>query len=407
MADALASIFPLDLDGTAIAYHVGMSTSVCTSQRKPFGHLSLVTVLMALVLGSGTSQASESTAHSNYAPVNSAPLFDKTDTLPIATKDFRVVNVTDLRKISKDNSRLIGAASIGPFQERSWLWSDEPVDQEVSKLMKLWFPDTSSNPAIPIRIELASFESWTIPTTNPAAARAMVRLRVISVNQNWRGVLVEASQVREGPNTPANQMALLRACLRKALGGILNQDWQRMPPLTGVGEVGQDPDVWTNPLKLSGNNHQSVSRTLIHGSQTIGQSGYGTGIRAVFYHEPETGRNPEFWAGVRIRDPDVSGYQTWVGEVHGGKGYQHRMGSTSVVSVSTFGMIFGIEKFQDEAGTKDYWKYIGMEVRSGGRWEPEGFSGLSGEVGAHAALRIPSTLQFFDFGFYVEAGHRF
>ena len=92
-----------------------MSTSVCTSQRKPFGRISLVSVLMALALGSGTSQAIESTAHSNYAQVNSAPLFDKTDTLPIATKDFRVVNVTDLRKISKDNSRLIGAASIGLY----------------------------------------------------------------------------------------------------------------------------------------------------------------------------------------------------------------------------------------------------------------------------------------------------
>jgi len=321
---------------------------------------------------------------------------------------FRFLSVTDMRQLSRDNSRLLGSSSAGPSQERSWLWANDPVDQEVKRQLDLWFPPSSSDSVIGLRVEIASFESWTIPTTNPAAARALVRLRVVSADKKWRGKLVEASLVREGPNLPANQAALLRTCLRTALQGILDQDWNNMPPLAGIGEVGSDPDPWTNALKTSGVKPQSVSRTLIHASQTIGESGYGTGVRAIFYHEPETGLNPEFWVGVRIRDPDMDGYSdVWVGEVEGGKGYQKRLGSTDVVMVSTTGIIFGIEKFKEDGHKPSFWKYVGLDLRTGGRYEPEGFSGLSAEAGAHGAIRIPSTLQFLDFGFYVELGHRF
>ncbi|MEN9355746.1 MAG: hypothetical protein RL318_3071 [Fibrobacterota bacterium] len=362
---------------------------------------------MAILLLNGISFALESVSHSNYAQVKSTALYSRADSLPVVGKTFRVVSVKDLRQISIDNSRMLGSTSSGPFQERTWLWADEAVDQDVKRQLDLWFPDSGAAKLTEIRIEIASFETWTVPTTNPASAKALVRLRVISVENNWRGMQVEASLVREGPNTPENQAALLRSCLRNALFYIIGQDWSNMPPLPKVGERGPEPDSWTNALRLSGNRPQSVSRTLVHASQTIGQSGYGTSIRAIFYHEPETDLNPEFWAGVRLRDPDVDGYDAWVAEVMGGKGYQKRLGATSIVMVSTFGMLFGIEKFQEEGHSKDFWKYVGFETRSGGRWEPEGFKGISGEVGAHGAIRIPSTLQFFDFGFYIEIGNRF
>lgn len=362
---------------------------------------------LALLSCAGLASALESVSHSNYAQVTSTPLFDRTDSVPLIANAFKVVNVTDLRQISVDNSRMLGSTSLGPFQERSWMWSDEPVDQEIMRQLERWLPDTGSPKVVPIRIEVISFETWTIPTTNPAAAKATVRFRVISVDNNWRGLQVEASLVREGPNKPENQTALLRACMRKAMTGIIGQNWSQMPPLVKVGERGPEPDPWTSALRLSGVRPQSVSRTLVHVGQTIGQAGYGTSIRAIFYHEPETDRNPEFWAGVRFRDPDVDGYSAWVAEVMGGKGYQNRLGSTSIVMVSTLGFLFGIEKFQEQGHAKDYWKYVGLDMRQGGRWEPEGFSGLSGEVGAHGAIRIPSTLQFFDFGFYMEIGQRF
>jgi hypothetical protein len=368
-------------------------------------------VRFALAMGAAALapniDAMESVSHSNYAQVVSTPLFDKTDSLPIPGQQLHIVSVSDERQISADNSRMLGSTSMGPFQERAWLWSDEPVDQEIKRIFDLWFPDSESNKAIPVRIELASFETWTVPTTNPAAAKATVRLRVISAQNNWHGYQVEASLVREGPNKPENQTALLRACLRKAIREAMTLDWQHAMPLAKVGERGPEPDPWTDPLRMSGSRIQSVSRTLVHLGQTVGQSGYGTSLRAVFYHEPETGVNPEFWAGIRLRDPDEPGYTAWVAEVMGGKAYQTRLGSTSVVSVSTFGMLFGIEKFQQDGHAPDSWKYIGFDMRQGGRWEPEGFAGLSAEVGAQGAIRVPSTLQFFDLGFYMEVGQRF
>lgn len=378
-----------------------------TPQPKlPFLSRLRLVVELVLVLGL-TLHAFQNTARSNYAQVTSTPLYSRADSLPIATGAFRITGVTDHRKISTDNSRMLGSTSLGPFQERSWLWSDEPVDGELRRQLDLWFPDSQGSKAVPVRIEISSFETWTIPTTNPAAAKATIRLRVISVTNSWRGMEIEASLVREGPNKPENQTALLRSCLRKALREILDQDWSKMPPVAKVGERGPDPDPWTDPLRLSGTRPQSVSRTLVHLSQTIGQSGYGTSIRAIFYHEPETERNSEFWAGVRFRDPDAPGYTAWVAEVMGGKGYQQRLGKGSVVMVSSLAMLFGIEKFQEAGHAKNFWKYVGVEMREGGRWEPEGFSGISGEVGAHGAIRIPSSLQFFDFGFYMEIGQRF
>lgn len=382
-----------------------------STNHAPFALRTFLSPLRRIVLFvlacSLAPSAFESVSHSNYAQVTSTPLFSHSDSLPIATGAFRITGVSDLRRISVDNSRMLGSTSLGPFQERSWLWSNEPVDGELRRQLDLWFPDTQGSKAVPVRIEISSFETWTIPTTNPAAAKATVRLRVISVTNNWRGLEVEASLVREGPNKPENQTALLRSCMRKALREILDQDWSRMPPVAKVGERGPEPDSWTDPLRLSGTRPQSVSRTLLHLSQTIGQSGYGTSLRAVFYHEPESERNAEFWAGVRFRDPNAPGYKAWVAEVMGGKGYQQRLGTGSIVMVSSMAMLFGIEKFQETGHAKNFWKYVGVEMREGGRWEPEGFAGISGEVGAHGAIRVPSSLQFFDFGFYMEIGQRF
>ena len=374
----------------------------------PNRHLPRPCWAVALLVAAVLAQAVEEGGKSNYAQVFSTSLYSRDDSMVVSRGKFRFLSVTDMRQLSRDNSRLLGSSSAGPSQERSWLWANDPVDQEVKRQLDLWFPPSSSDSVIGLRVEIASCESWTVPTTNPAAAKALVRLRVVSADKKWRGKLIEASLVREGPNTPANQATLLRTCLRTALQGILDQDWNNMPPLAGIGETGPDPDPWTNALKTSGVKPQSVSRTLIHASQTIGESGYGTGVRAIFYHEPETGLNPEFWVGVRIRDPGMDSYSdVWVGEVEGGKGYQKRLGSTDIVMVSTTGVIFGIEKFKEDGHKPSFWKYVGLDLRTGGRYEPEGFSGLSAEAGAHGAIRIPSTLQFLDFGFYVELGHRF
>ena len=347
-------------------------------------------------------------AHAELAPVASIALFNREDsTLMAGSGKFHIGHVADLRRLSRDNPRLLGAGSVGPFEKQTWLWSDEPVDESVAKQLRRWFPDTGAAGATPLQIEITSFETWSVRTTTPSASKAVVRMRVLVGDPSLHGVSVEYSTLREGPCIPDSQAALLRTCLRKAMEQFLQSDWAHSPPVVGVGMLGPDPDPWTNALKPASVRPAPMSRTLIHISETIGMAGQGFGLRTIFYHEPERGQNPEFWLNVRLRDPQDPGYTAWVGEVSGGKGYQYRLGATQIVMSEQMGIIVGMEKFHDDKGESGHWKYVGFEMRSGGRWEPEGFEGLSGEAGVHGALRIPSSLQVFDFGFYFEAGWRF
>jgi hypothetical protein len=345
--------------------------------------------------------------HAEVAPVASVPLFNREDSLILASGKFRIAHVVDLRRLGRENPRMLGAGSVGPFGKQTWIWADNAVDESVAKQLRRWFPDSGSAKAIPLDIEITSFECWSVRTTNPHSSKAVVRLRVLVGDPSLHGLAVENSSVREGPCIPDSQAGQLRTCLRKAMEQFLQEDWAHSPPVNDVGMPGPDPDPWTNALKPSTVRPAPMSRTLVHVSETMGMAGQGFGMRMIFYHEPQAGQNPEFWLNVRLRDPQEPNYTSWVGEVSGGKGYQYRMGESQIVMAEQMGIVIGMEKFRYNGGKLDHWKYVGFEIRSGGRWEPEGFEGLSGEAGIHGALRVPSTLQVFDFGFYVEAGWRF
>jgi len=414
-------------------------------------------------------------AQAANVPVYSIKVY-KEDSVMLAPGVLKITGVQDLRVLGKGNPRLLGSTAVGVFQERMSLWASDPVDLTVTNLLRRWFPatlpksdtvkvaapvdssrkdttkvvsdssknttkamaklandtvktpavaklsaDTAKSVALPmasVRIEILSFESWSIPTTNPAKARARVRLRILADEENWRGKIaeVEAGADRDGLNTPDDQAELLRLSLRKAMLGFLEQDWRRAQPLESKGETGPAPDVWTDALKRASDQPGSALRTLAHLSMTFGASGYGFAGRGVVYYEPEDYWNQEYWATLRLRDPgleDGGKYsEPWVGEIGGGLGWQRRLGANGSpwVLVNTAGGLIGYERFTERSslGTKrDGGLYVGVEGRCGGRYEPAGTTGLSAEAGGQAALRLPSSIQVFDIGFYLEAGWRF
>lgn len=408
-----------------------------------------------LVAMAGLAQAAN-------VPVYSIKVY-KEDSVMLAPGVLKITGVQDLRVLGKGNPRLLGSTAVGVFQERMSLWASDPVDLTVTNLLRRWFPaslpksdtvkvavavdslhkdttkavakpvkdstklaaaDTAKSVALPmaaVRIEILSFESWSIPTTNPAKARARVRLRILADEESWRGKIaeVEAGADRDGLNTPEDQAELLRLSLRKAMLGFLEQDWRRAQPLESKGETGPVPDVWTDALKRASDQPGSALRTLAHLSMTFGAAGYGFAGRGVVYYEPEDYWNQEYWATLRLRDPgleDGGKYsQPWVGEIGGGLGWQRRLGANGSpwVLVNTAGGLIGYERFTQRAGAagldskRDGGLYVGAEGRCGGRYEPAGTTGLSAEAGGQAALRLPSSIQVFDIGFYLEAGWRF
>jgi len=411
-------------------------------------------------------------AQAANVPVYSIKVY-KEDSVILAPGVLRITGVQDLRVLGKGNPRLLGSTAVGVFQERMSLWSSDPVDLTVSNLLRRWFPaslpksdtvkvaavvdssrkdtvkavagsakdsaklaadtakavakpsaDSAKVAALPmasVRIEILSFESWSIPTTNPAKARARVRLRILADEENWQGKIaeVEAGADRDGLNTPDDQAELLRLSLRKAMLGFLEQDWRRAQPLESKGEAGPAPDVWTDALKRASDQPGSATRTLAHLSLSLGAAGYGFAGRGVVYYEPEDYWNQEYWATLRLRDPgleDGGKYsEPWVGEIGGGLGWQRRLGANGSpwVLVNTAGGLIGYERFTERSNAaglsskRDGGLYVGAEGRCGGRYEPAGTTGLSAEAGGQAALRLPSSIQVFDIGLYLEAGWRF
>jgi hypothetical protein len=415
--------------------------------------------------------------HAANAPVYSVKLY-KEDSILLAPGVLRVLGVTDLRQLGKQNPRLLGSSSVGVFQERVWLWSSDPVDLSVKNQLRRWFPkelpksvttkfdsavpaksdsaaravsdssatalptkaalpvqdsatadslenlveqlpkDTTAGKVLPIRVEILSFETWSIPTANPAAVKARVRLRILAAASDWQGKIaeVEAGADREGPNTPEDQVELLRLSLRKAMLAFMEQNWRHAQPLASFAEPGPTPDPWTDALKRTGEAMPSSMRTLVHAGAAYGLAGYGFSLRAVSYHEPEEDWNSEYWAALRFRDVKADSLKygsTWVGEVVAGIGWQRRLGAntSSFVVSNGVGGIFGNERYSDST-TRNGWRresayYIGAEGRSAIRYEPVGSQGLSAELGAHASLRLPSELQVFDIGAYLEWGWRF
>lgn len=386
------------------------------------------------------------------------------DSVVLAPATLRITKVEDLRVLGKGNPRLLGSTAVGVFQERMHLWSSDPVDLSVSNLLRRWFPESlpksdtvklarpdslakdtakpkavaipdtvravltdsvkaaagSALPLASVRIEILSFESWAIPTSNPAKARARVRLRIVADEEGRKGRIaeVEAGADRDGLNTPENQAELLRLSLRKAMLAFLGQEWRTAIPLDSTGTLGPAPDPWTDALKRASDQAGSATRTLAHLALSYGAAGYGFGARGITYYEPaEESWNKEYWATLRLRDPGLDAgdkhSSPWVGEVGGGMGWQRRLGAdgSPFVLVNGAGALLGVERFdvtEKTTGTRrDGGLYVGAEGRSALRYEPAGMPGLSGEAGVLATLRLPSSIQVFDLGFTLEAGWRF
>jgi len=349
------------------------------------------------------------------APITTVGIY-RDDSLLLARGAVRIVQVVDHRVLGKSEPRLLGSASVGVFQERMWLQSTEPVASSVQRLLVHWLPDSAKDTAIRrVRVEILSFESWTVPTTNPAKASARVRLRFMSDDSAHPGKLAEAEAGadRDGPNSPEDQAELLRLSLRKAVLAFLGQGWKNAQPILDSSSA-PAPDPWTDALKRSGPDAGSALRTLAHGSIGIGLGGYDFGVRGIAYHEPETGWNSEYWAALRLRDPSMGVFWSdsrfsdpTVFELAGGLGWQRRLGAEESpwVAACEAGGIFGNEWHADHGDRKNG-PYFGIEGRAGGRWEPVSTTGFSGEAGLQTALRF-NTIQIFNLGVYLEGGWRF
>lgn len=393
-------------------------------------------------------------------PVHTVKVY-KEDSVLLAPATLRITGVKDLRVLGRENPRLLGSTAVGVFQERMHLWSSDPVDLSVSNLLRRWFPETlpksdtvqlsrpdslsrdtartpvptdsartmltdsvkkdTAKPVLPlaaVRIEILSFESWAIPTTNPAKARARVRLRIVADEEGRKGRIaeVEAGADRDGLNTPEDQAELLRLSLRKAMLSFLGQEWRTAIPLDSTGMLGPEPDPWTDAVKRPSDRPGSGTRTLVHLALSYGVAGYSFGARGAVYYEPEELWNKEYWAAVRLRDPRLEAGEEnsspWVGEVGGGLGWQRRLGAggSPFVLVNAAGGLLGVERYDHRTTSgmrREGGLYVGAEGRSALRYEPAGMPGLSGEAGVLATLRLPSGIQVFDLGLTFDAGWRF
>ena len=76
-------------------------------------------------------------------------------------------------------------------------------------------------------------------------------------------------------------------------------------------------------------------------------------------------------------------------------------------AVGAGALLMTADRRSGETVRRDGGAYVGVEGRTALRYEPAGIPGLSGEAGAQAALRLPSSIQAFDLGLVLEAGWRF
>jgi hypothetical protein len=330
----------------------------------------------------------------------------------------RVVEVRDLRRLATLSPQAIGVSTVGVFEERIPLQTVLPVAQEVQALCNKWLKSTER--ALPVRVELLSFESWSVPTDGPDPFYAVAKLRVVSVDSVRPGLLLEpeAKSERKGLTSATDQARMLASCLRDALA-MVRADMKPVPGETPKAIPSFDP--WADPRK--GGARDTLGLRLQHSVSLLVSPAWESiqmGLRYEQHLAGQTGWERGYWGGLQVRGPwtDSKVSSVWAGEIAGGESWWRRLddGRSRFSTVFSVGGLFGFERFHrvyqradgtDSAGAGDWWIHPGAEGRAGLRWSESEGSGWLFEGGAFAAVRIPSTLGWFDPGLYGMAGWRF
>jgi len=331
---------------------------------------------------------------------------------------IRVVEVRDLRRLASLSPQAIGVSTVGVFEERIPLQTPLPVAQEVQSLCRKWLKPTDQ--ALPVRVELLSFESWSVPTDGPDPFYAVAKLRVVSVDSARPGLLLEpeAKSERKGLTTSADQAQMLASCLRDALF-MVRADMKPVP-----GELPKSTpifDPWADPRR--GGARDTLGLRLQHSVSLLVSPAWESiqmGLRYEQHLAGQTGWEQGYWGGLQVRGPWTSSKlaNVWAGEIAGGQSWWRRLddGRSHFSTGFSAGGLFGFEQFHrvykrydgtDSSGVGDWWIHPGAEGRAGLRWSESEGSGWLFESGAVAMVRIPSTLGWFDSGLYGTAGWRF
>lgn len=331
---------------------------------------------------------------------------------------LRVVEVRDLRRMASISPLAIGVSTVGVFEERMPLQTRLPVAQEVQAVYRKWL--RGSEAGLPVRIELLSLESWSVPTDGPDPFYARAKLRVVSVDSTRPGLLLEpeAKSERKGLTSSADQAQMLASCLRDALS-MVRADMQPVPG--EFTKASPDFDPWADPRR--GGARDTLGLRLQHAVSLLVSPSLNSiqmGLRYEQHLAGQTGWATGYWGGFQVRGPwtnsDIA--SVWAGEFAGGKSWWRRLddGRSRFSMVSSLGGMIGFERFQrvykntagaDSSGAADWWIHPGAEGRAGLRWSASEGSGWQFEAGAVAAARVPSEMGWFDPGLYGAAGWRF
>lgn len=345
-------------------------------------------------------------------PVTLVSISDSADTARGAVS-FQIREVRDLRTLGALDPHLLGSWSPLPFEERTALRTSGTVAEEVLAELK----KRDKGTGIPVRIDLLSFETWSDPVPGPDPVRALVHLRVVSLDSARPGLLLEprAKGERKMVARATEQTDLLRSLLHDALDMV-------KPPFRPSQDTGSAPlrhDRWADPstsASASAGGKRAL-RQILSGTAFAGKAGVAVGARYTqFLEPPSTPWVPEYWGGFQLRGPwDDDEYdKVWSGELQGGLAWHRRLdaGASDFVVVGSAGGLLGIEgsrKVHDDGtlGERKTFVHVGVEGRFGVRMQPVGPDGISWSAGPQLSLRLPSRLGWFDPGVYGEFGWRF
>ena len=361
--------------------------------------------LLAFLLTSGLAAQAAT-------PITIVSVSDSADTARGAVS-FQVREVRDLRTLGAVDPHLLGSWSPLPFEARTALRTEGTVADEVLAELKKRNPATGT----PVRVDLLSFETWSEPVPGPDPVRALVHLRIVSLDSARPGLLLEprAKGERKMVARATEQTNLLRSLLHDALDMV-------KPPLRPSQDTGSAPlrhDRWADPTTsataTAGGRREL--RQILSATAFAGKAGVGVGARYTqFIEPPSTPWVPEYWGGFQLRGPwNNDEYdKVWSGELQGGLAWHRRLdaGASNFVVVGSAGGLLGIEESRKvheggSLGERKTFVHIGAEGRFGARWQPVGPDGMSWSAGPQLALRLPSRLGWFDPGVYGEFGWRF
>lgn len=363
--------------------------------------------LLAFLLSSGVAAQAAT-------PFTLVSISDSADTARGAVS-FQVREVRDLRTLATVDPHLLGTWSPLPFEARTALRTEGSVADEVLGELKKRNPATGT----PVRVDLLSFETWSDPVPGPDPVRALVHLRIVSLDSARPGLLLEprAKGELKFVARASEQTTLLRGLLHDALDLV-------KPPLRPSQDTGSAPsrhEKWADPATsasaTSTAGGKRALRQILSATAFAGKAGVGIGARYTqFVDPPSTPWVPEYWGGFQLRGPwDNDEFdKVWSGELQGGLAWHRRLdaGASKFVVVGSAGGLLGVEGSRTvhedgSLGDRKTFVYIGAEGRFGARWQPTGPDGMSWGAGPQLALRLPSRLGWFDPGVYGEFGWRF